>query len=145
MSWGFQILFTLSSQLIGIALAGLFRRFLTWYGPENIIHRRKLTIFPRPAAMLWPNQFSNISLFFALHDKSRSNPAEANGWRISRYRWFLYIMMGGFTWYWYALNGQISFLVLIGPRLPGLLGQGLSVFAFLTCKHPYSLTFQAND
>lgn len=28
MSWGFQLLFTLSSQVIGIALAGLFRRFL---------------------------------------------------------------------------------------------------------------------
>lgn len=28
MSWGFQLLFTLSSQVIGISLAGLFRRFL---------------------------------------------------------------------------------------------------------------------
>ena len=28
MSWGFQLLFTLSSQVIGIALAGVFRRFL---------------------------------------------------------------------------------------------------------------------
>lgn len=28
--WGFQILFTLSSQLIGIGLAGLSRRFLVW-------------------------------------------------------------------------------------------------------------------
>jgi hypothetical protein len=33
MSWGFQILFTLSSQVIGIALAGLFRRFLV--GPTS--------------------------------------------------------------------------------------------------------------
>tara|TARA_R110002060_G_scaffold74254_1_gene83446 strand:- start:272 stop:412 length:141 start_codon:yes stop_codon:yes gene_type:complete len=30
MGWGFQLLFTLSSQLIGISLAGLFRRFLIW-------------------------------------------------------------------------------------------------------------------
>lgn len=28
--WGFQLLFTLSSQLIGIGLAGLSRRFLVW-------------------------------------------------------------------------------------------------------------------
>jgi hypothetical protein len=28
MSWGFQLLFTLSSQVIGIAFAGIFRRFL---------------------------------------------------------------------------------------------------------------------
>jgi hypothetical protein len=35
MSWGFQLLFTLSSQIIGIALAGLFRRFLVrLYGYE---------------------------------------------------------------------------------------------------------------
>lgn len=30
LGWGFQLLFTLSSQLIGIALAGMFRRFLIW-------------------------------------------------------------------------------------------------------------------
>lgn len=30
LGWGFQILFTLSSQLIGIGLAGLARRFLIW-------------------------------------------------------------------------------------------------------------------
>ena len=31
MGWGFQLLFTISSQLIGISLAGVFRRFLIWY------------------------------------------------------------------------------------------------------------------
>jgi hypothetical protein len=36
MGWGFQLLFTLSSQLIGISLAGLFRRFVIW-----------------PSAMIW--------------------------------------------------------------------------------------------
>lgn len=30
LGWGFQLLFTLSSQLIGIGLAGLSRRFLVW-------------------------------------------------------------------------------------------------------------------
>lgn len=28
--WGFQLLFALSSQVIGISLAGIFRRFLVW-------------------------------------------------------------------------------------------------------------------
>jgi hypothetical protein len=28
MSWGFQLLFTISSQVIGLGMAGLFRRFL---------------------------------------------------------------------------------------------------------------------
>ncbi|RYP16413.1 hypothetical protein DL766_009129 [Monosporascus sp. MC13-8B] len=53
MGWGFALLFTLSSQLIGISIAGMFRRFLVW-----------------PSAMMWPNQFANTSLFYALHDKS---------------------------------------------------------------------------
>lgn len=30
LGWGFQLLFTLSSQLIGIGLAGLARRFIVW-------------------------------------------------------------------------------------------------------------------
>jgi hypothetical protein len=28
--WGFQLLFALSSQVIGMSLAGIFRRFLVW-------------------------------------------------------------------------------------------------------------------
>ncbi|KAH6721482.1 OPT family small oligopeptide transporter [Leptodontidium sp. MPI-SDFR-AT-0119] len=103
MGWGFQLLFTLSSQLIGISLAGLFRRFLIW-----------------PSAMMWPGQFSNTSLFYALHDKSKPDAKQTNGWRISRYRFFLYVTIGAFVWYW----------------VPGVLWQGLSVFAFVTWIKP---------
>lgn len=67
---------------------------------------------------MWPGQFSNTSLFYALHDKSKSDSSQTNGWRISRYRWFLYVTIGSFLWYW----------------VPGVLWQGLSVFAFITCK-----------
>lgn len=98
MSIGFQLLFTLSSQIIGIALAGLFRRFLVW-----------------PAAMMWPYQFSNTALLHALHDKEAES-APANGWKVSRYRYFVYVMIGMFLYYW----------------LPAVLCQGLSVFAFIT-------------
>ncbi|RDW91085.1 hypothetical protein BP5796_02250 [Coleophoma crateriformis] len=103
MGWGFQLLFTLSSQLIGIALAGMFRRFLIW-----------------PSAMVWPGQFTNTTLFYALHDKSSSDPAKTNGWIISRYRYFLYVMLGMFFYYW----------------IPGVLWQGLSIFAFVTWAKP---------
>ncbi|TPX17527.1 uncharacterized protein E0L32_003170 [Thyridium curvatum] len=103
MGWGFQLLFTLSSQLIGIALAGMFRRFLVW-----------------PAAMIWPGQFAITSLFYALHDKSKSDGSTSNGWTISRYRWFVYVMCGMFIYYW----------------IPGVLWQGLSVFAFVTWIKP---------
>ncbi|KAH8654565.1 OPT family small oligopeptide transporter [Tricladium varicosporioides] len=103
MGWGFQLMFTLSSQIIGIALSGIFRRFLVW-----------------PSAMMWPGQFSNTSLFYALHDKTKSDPSKANGWQISRYRFFCYVTMGSFAWYW----------------VPGVLWQGLSVFAFITWIRP---------
>ncbi|KAJ9131719.1 OPT family small oligopeptide transporter [Pleurostoma richardsiae] len=103
MGWGFQLLFTLSSQLIGIGLAGLCRRFLVW-----------------PSAMMWPNQFANTSLFYALHDKRKSDGAHANGWTISRYRYFFYVLVGMFCYYW----------------IPAVLWQGLSVFAFITWIRP---------
>ncbi|KAF5524926.1 Sexual differentiation process protein isp4 [Colletotrichum aenigma] len=103
LGWGFQLLFTLSSQLIGIGLAGLCRRFLVW-----------------PSAMIWPNQFANTSLFYALHDKSKSDGTHSNGWVISRYRYFFYVMGAMFIYYW----------------IPGVLWQGLSVFAFITWIKP---------
>ncbi|KAJ5692286.1 hypothetical protein N7462_001709 [Penicillium macrosclerotiorum] len=101
--WGFQLLFALSSQIVGISLAGIFRRFLVW-----------------PAAMIWPGQFANTALFYALHDKRGSDPSQTNGWRLSRYRYFLYVMLGSFVWYW----------------VPGVIFQGLSVFAFITWIKP---------
>lgn len=103
MGWGFALLFTLSSQLIGISIAGMFRRFLVW-----------------PSAMMWPNQFANTSLFHALHDKSKSDGISSNGWVISRYRYFFYVLVGMFCYYW----------------IPGVIFQGLSVFAFITWIKP---------
>ncbi|ETS74101.1 hypothetical protein PFICI_13967 [Pestalotiopsis fici W106-1] len=103
LGWGFAILFTLSSQLIGISFAGMFRRFLIW-----------------PSAMMWPSIFSNTALFYALHDKSKHDKSEANGWQISRYRYFFYVLCGMFIYYW----------------IPGVLWQGLSVFAFVTWIRP---------
>ncbi|KAF2740087.1 OPT family small oligopeptide transporter [Polyplosphaeria fusca] len=103
MSWGFQLLFTLSSQMLGIAMAGLFRRFLVW-----------------PAALIWPTQFSTTALLHALHDKDQSHEQSANGWTIPRYKLFCYVMVGMFVYYW----------------LPGVIWQGLSVFAFITWIKP---------
>ncbi|KAK9781503.1 putative OPT family small oligopeptide transporter [Seiridium cardinale] len=103
LGWGFAILFTLSSQLIGISFAGMFRRFLIW-----------------PSSMMWPGIFSNTALFYALHDKSKQDKSQANGWEISRYRYFFYVLCGMFCYYW----------------IPAVLWQGLSVFAFVTWIRP---------
>ncbi|KAF2753428.1 OPT family small oligopeptide transporter [Pseudovirgaria hyperparasitica] len=101
--WGFGLLFILSSQLLGFSFAGFFRRFLVW-----------------PAAMIWPGQFANTSLFYALHDKRKPDVSETNGWKISRYRWFVYLGCASFIYYW----------------IPGVLWQGLSVFCFAAWIKP---------
>ena len=106
LGWGFALMFTISSQMIGIALAGLFRRFLVW-----------------PTALVWPTNFSTTTLLYALHDKSKVDPKDANGWGISGYRYFVYITLGMFVYYW----------------IPGVLFQGLSVFSFVTWIKPRNI------
>ena len=70
--------------------------------------------------MIWPSNLVNTSLFYALHDTSPTNPSETNGWKIGRYRWFFYVFLGSFLWYWF----------------PGYLAQFLSTFAFVTWIKP---------
>lgn len=53
--------------------------------------------------MIWPGILPNCALFYALHDRVPPDPAQTNGWSISRYRWFLYVMIGSFVWYWVSI------------------------------------------
>ncbi|KAI8632990.1 OPT family small oligopeptide transporter [Xylariaceae sp. FL1651] len=101
--WGFQLLFGITTLCTGYGLAGLARRFLVW-----------------PAAMIWPGDLVNATLFYTLHDDKPTDPTKTNGWRISRYRWFLYVMGGGFVWYFF----------------PGWIFQGLSYFNFICWALP---------
>lgn len=82
--WGFNILFALSTQCLGFGLAGSVRKFLV-----------------EPAAMIWPGALVNVGFMYALHDHSPSDPSKTNGWSISRYRWFMYVMAGMFVWSWF--------------------------------------------
>ena len=82
--WGFQLLLTIGTQMIGYGYAGLLRKYLVW-----------------PASMIWPSNFVNTSLFYALHDHAKTDPAKANGWSIGRYRYFFYVFLGSFVWYWF--------------------------------------------
>ncbi len=70
--------------------------------------------------MIFPFTLVNTSLFYALHDRSSTDPTKANGWKISRYRLFLYVVVGSFVWYWF----------------PGWIAQFLQVFAFMTWIKP---------
>jgi OPT family small oligopeptide transporter len=89
--------------MIGLGLAGMFRRFLVY-----------------PASMVWPVVLPNCALFYTLHDKRAPDSAETGGWTVSRYRYFVYVSVGSFVWYWF----------------PGFIWQGLSVFAFITWIKP---------
>lgn len=81
--WGFAILLGFTTQCVGFGLAGLFRRWLV-----------------EPASMIWPSNLVNTSFMYTLHDHSKTDPAKTNGWSISRYRYFLYVFIGSFVWYW---------------------------------------------
>ncbi|KAF7546069.1 hypothetical protein G7Z17_g8684 [Cylindrodendrum hubeiense] len=97
---GYQFLLALTMQLFGLGLAGLAYRFIV-----------------EPPHMIWPSTLANAALFQTLH--SKANPV-ADGWRISRYRFFVFVFVGSFFWYW----------------LPGFLFTGLSTFAFICWAAP---------
>jgi len=101
--WGFGILLAISTQCTGFGIAGLMRRWLV-----------------EPAAMIWPSNLVSCAFMYALHDHSATDPTKANGWSISRYRFFFYCFLGSLIWYWF----------------PGFLFQALSVFAWVTWIAP---------
>ncbi|KAM3067181.1 hypothetical protein ACMFMG_005450 [Clarireedia jacksonii] len=101
--WGFNILLAITTQCVGFGIAGMMRKYLV-----------------EPASMIWPSTLVNTSFIYALHDHSKTDPAKANGWSIARYRYFFYVFIGSFVWYWF----------------PGYIAQFLSVFAFVTWIKP---------
>ncbi|KAF5704858.1 OPT family small oligopeptide transporter [Fusarium globosum] len=100
---GYQFLLALTMQLFGLGMAGMAYRFIV-----------------EPPHMVWPSTLANAALFQTLH--GRANP-KADGWSISRYRFFVYIFAGGWLWYW----------------LPGFLFTGLSTFAFICWAAPNNI------
>lgn len=100
---GFSVMVVLCCQLLGYGVAGLSARWLV-----------------EPASMIWPGVLSNAALLTTLH--SRAN-AVANGWRISRIKFFMLVGGGAFIWYW----------------LPGLMFTGLSYFTWICWIAPKNL------
>ncbi|KAL7628107.1 hypothetical protein AAE478_002304 [Parahypoxylon ruwenzoriense] len=96
----YQLLLTLSTQILGYTFAGLARRFLV-----------------RPAGMIWPGTLMSAAMFGTLH-KEENKPA--NGWRISRWKFFFIIWTSSFLFYF----------------LPGLLVPALSYFNVITWLAP---------
>ncbi|KAI8956459.1 OPT-domain-containing protein [Daldinia sp. FL1419] len=75
----YQLLLTLSTQILGYTFAGLARRFLV-----------------RPAGMIWPGTLMSAAMFTTLH-KEENKPA--NGWTVSRWKFFFTVWISGFIFY----------------------------------------------
>lgn len=75
---GFQVLVVICAQLLGFGVAGLSAPWIV-----------------EPASIIWPGTLSNCALLESLH--SRAN-APVGKWKISRIRFFLYVMTGAFVW-----------------------------------------------
>lgn len=75
----YQLLLTISTQILGYGFAGLTRRFLV-----------------RPSGMVWPGTLMSAAMFGTLH-KQDNKPA--NGWKISRWNFFYAVWLGAFLFY----------------------------------------------
>lgn len=75
---GFSVMIVLCCQLMGFGIAGMASPWLV-----------------EPASIIWPSVLSNCALLSTLH--SRAN-AVANKWKISRLRFFNYVMVGAGVW-----------------------------------------------
>jgi len=75
----YQILLTLSTQILGYALAGITRQYLV-----------------RPSGMIWPATLVSTAMFTTLH-QDQNKPA--NGWTITRSRFFMFVFGGSVVFY----------------------------------------------
>ncbi|ODV91403.1 hypothetical protein CANCADRAFT_123500 [Tortispora caseinolytica NRRL Y-17796] len=97
---GFQILVTLSMQLIGFSISGILRSILV-----------------TPASMIWPANLVSATFLTNIHQNVNYR---AGKWKISRLRFYLYVMIGSFVWFWF----------------PGVFAPFLSYFAWPTWIAP---------
>jgi OPT family oligopeptide transporter len=84
LSFSYQIMLILSTQIIGFSLGGLMRRFLVW-----------------PSSMIWPGALVNCALFNTLH----KNSGQIDGGHLSRRKFFCIAL--GCSFVWYRLPGYL--------------------------------------
>ena len=75
----YQLLLTISTQILGYGFAGMARRFLV-----------------RPSGMIWPGTLMSAAMFSTLH-KQENKPA--NGWTVSRWKFFYIVWSIAFAFY----------------------------------------------
>ncbi|OBT41372.1 hypothetical protein VE00_08212 [Pseudogymnoascus sp. WSF 3629] len=84
--WGYQLLLTITCQMLGLGLAGITRTWLV-----------------EPAAMIWPSNLVTTTLFETIHTKTAPDAVKTSGWTMGRYKWFLIVMGAIFVWEWFPL------------------------------------------
>ncbi|PHH80780.1 hypothetical protein CDD82_1508 [Ophiocordyceps australis] len=75
----YQLLLTLSTQILGYGFAGMARRFLV-----------------RPSGMIWPGTLMSAAMFSTLHNQDNK---PANGWSMSRWSFFYLVWALAFVFY----------------------------------------------
>jgi OPT family oligopeptide transporter len=106
LTFAYQVLVALGTQVLGFSLGGMLRQFVVW-----------------PASMIWPGALVNATLFNTLH--KNYGVRERN--HMTRERFFLFVMVGAFLWYW----------------LPGYLFTALSMFNWVCWAAPNSVVVNA--
>ncbi|PHH72819.1 hypothetical protein CDD82_5787 [Ophiocordyceps australis] len=99
----FQLLLTISTQSLGYGIAGTMRKYLVY-----------------PASMIWPGNLVGVTLMNAMYEKDDVRDPKVLGGMMPRYRWFLYVTLASFFYYF----------------IPGFLAKCTSVFAFATWIAP---------
>ena len=106
-------------------MAGIMRRFLVW-----------------PAAMIWPANLVNCTLFRTLHkDEQDDDNEEKSRWTMTRLRFFLLAFLFQYLWYWFPgyifpVLSFFSWICMIQPdnivlsQLTGVYGLGLGSIEF---------------
>ena len=96
---GFNFCLIISTQMMGLGLAGFGRRFLVW-----------------PASMVWPSNLVICTLLNTLHAGEETDRRSG----ISRYRFFLYVTAGAFVWafvptFLFQALGYFSWICWMAP------------------------------
>ncbi|CCM05021.1 uncharacterized protein FIBRA_07220 [Fibroporia radiculosa] len=85
-NFGYQWMVVMSTQIasrfIGFSIGGILRRFLV-----------------QPPSMIWPTNLVTCALFNTLHQQEYAGIGNRGG--IRRERFFTYVFLGSFTWYWF--------------------------------------------
>jgi OPT family oligopeptide transporter len=79
LTFAYQVLLALGTQVLGFSLGGVLRQFLVW-----------------PSSMIWPSALVNAALFNTLH----KNYGKRERTHMTRERFFLIVLLASFVWYW---------------------------------------------